>query len=98
MVELFPERLERGRDVRVVHHPAQPGIVLAFDDDLDLEAGMAESVTVVEWGTGIAEWLSDDRLEISIDRHADDTRTVQIRRIGDRWRGTLTALAGDKLE
>ena len=67
-------------------------------DDLDLEAGMAESVTVVEWGTGIAEWLSDDRLEISIDRHADDTRTVQIRRIGDRWRGTLTALAGDKLE
>ncbi len=47
---------------------------------------MAESVTVVEWGTGIAEWLSDDRLEISVDRHADDTRTVQIRHIGDRWR------------
>ena len=49
-------------------------------------------------GTGVAEWLNDDRLEISIDRHADDTRTVRIRRVGDRWRGTLAALTADELE
>ncbi len=67
-------------------------------DDLDLEAGMAEAVAVIEWGTGVAEWLNDDRLEISIDRHADDTRTVRIRRVGDRWRGTLAALTADELE
>ncbi|KUP97889.1 tRNA (adenosine(37)-N6)-threonylcarbamoyltransferase complex ATPase subunit type 1 TsaE [Thermobifida cellulosilytica] len=67
-------------------------------DDLDLEAGLAESVTVVEWGTGMAEWLNDDRLEISIDRHADDVRTVRVRRVGERWRGTLAALAADELE
>jgi tRNA threonylcarbamoyladenosine biosynthesis protein TsaE len=35
-------------------------------DDLDLEADMASSVTVVEWGEGLAEGLSADRLEITI--------------------------------
>ena len=29
---------------------------------------MAESVTVVEWGSGIAEGLAPDRLEIDIRR------------------------------
>ncbi len=35
-------------------------------DDLDLDATLAEAVTVVEWGQGIAEGLSEDRLEIDI--------------------------------
>lgn len=35
-------------------------------DDLDLDASLAESVTVVEWGGGLAEGLSPDRLEITI--------------------------------
>lgn len=58
-------------------------------DDLDLEAAMAEAVTVVEWGEGMAEWLNDDRLEITIDRHADDVRTVRVRRVGARWAAAL---------
>ena len=36
-------------------------------DDLDLDSGTASSVTAVEWGEGLAEGLSDDRLEISIE-------------------------------
>ncbi|MEY9215214.1 tRNA (adenosine(37)-N6)-threonylcarbamoyltransferase complex ATPase subunit type 1 TsaE [Thermobifida halotolerans] len=67
-------------------------------DDLDLDLGMEEAVTVVEWGEGMAEWLSDDRLEIAIDRHADDTRTVRIRRVGARWSTALAALSADELE
>lgn len=37
-------------------------------DDLDLDASLAESVTVVEWGEGLVEGLSEDRLEILIER------------------------------
>ena len=35
-------------------------------DDLDLDASLETSVTVVEWGGGLAEALAADRLEISI--------------------------------
>jgi tRNA threonylcarbamoyladenosine biosynthesis protein TsaE len=35
-------------------------------DDLDLDADAAASVTVVEWGEGLAEGLAEDRLEITI--------------------------------
>ncbi|MBO0774921.1 MAG: tRNA (adenosine(37)-N6)-threonylcarbamoyltransferase complex ATPase subunit type 1 TsaE, partial [Actinobacteria bacterium] len=37
-------------------------------DDLDLDASLADSVTVVEWGGGLAEGLAADRLEITIAR------------------------------
>jgi tRNA threonylcarbamoyladenosine biosynthesis protein TsaE len=37
-------------------------------DDLDLDADTETSVTVVEWGEGLAEDLAADRLEISIAR------------------------------
>jgi tRNA threonylcarbamoyladenosine biosynthesis protein TsaE len=37
-------------------------------DDLDLDASLEEAVTVVEWGTGIAEGLADSRLEVRIER------------------------------
>ncbi len=35
-------------------------------DDLDLDADTATSVTVVEWGEGLAEGLAADRLEVTI--------------------------------
>ena len=35
-------------------------------DDLDLDAAVTESITVVEWGQGIAEGLAEDRMEIDI--------------------------------
>lgn len=54
-------------------------------DDIDLDMTLPESVTVVEWGEGVAEGLSEDRLEIRIERHPDDTRTVHLRPVGARW-------------
>lgn len=37
-------------------------------DDLDLDAALDESVTVVEWGRGKAEGLSESRLEVQLVR------------------------------
>ncbi len=58
-------------------------------DDLDLDASADDSVTLVEWGTGIAEGLSDVRLEIDIRRSvdpADETRWIFLNPVGERWR------------
>src|SRR4029453_11950915 len=33
-------------------------------DDLDLDTSLADAVTVVEWGHGVAEGLADERLEV----------------------------------
>src|SRR5580693_7419505 len=41
------------------------GSVLELDD-LDLDTDTAASVTVVEWGEGLAEGLAADRLEITL--------------------------------
>ena len=77
------------------------GSVLELDD-LDLDTDTAASVTVVEWGEGLAEGLADDRLEIAItagaplnsqeagdsdDTVADAPRTVRISAVGERWEG-----------
>ncbi len=56
-------------------------------DDIDLDMTLPDSVTVVEWGEGVAEGLSDERLEIRIERHPDDTRSVHLRAVGARWTG-----------
>ena len=53
-------------------------------DDLDLDSSTATSVTAVEWGEGLAEGLSDDRLEIAIELHGDG-RVVRLTGIGTRW-------------
>ena len=60
-------------------------------DDLDLDTDAASSVTVVEWGAGLAEALAEDRLEITIEPDRDgDARTVRINAHGARWNGALT--------
>ena len=53
-------------------------------DDLDLD--IENSVTVVEWGGAESARLSDDRLEITIDR-TNEIRQVEIKAIGARWDG-----------
>ena len=66
-------------------------------DDLDLDTDAGSAVTVVEWGTGLAEPLAQDRLEISIEPDRDgDARTVRINGQGARWHGVLTG-AVDRL-
>ena len=71
-------------------------------EDLDLDATVADSVTVVEWGRGVAEGLAADRLEIEIWRppqaagngEADSERVVTFRAVGSRWPAAqLAALA-----
>ena len=53
-------------------------------DDLDLD--IENSVTVIEWGGAESARLSEDRLEISIDR-SEDVRRVEITCVGKRWAG-----------
>jgi tRNA threonylcarbamoyladenosine biosynthesis protein TsaE len=55
-------------------------------DDLDLDTSLDEAVTVVEWGEGLAEGLSESRLEVHIVRDdATDHRRVEITPVGPRW-------------
>ena len=66
-------------------------------DDLDLDTDAGSAVTVVEWGTGLAEPLADNRLEITIEPDQDgDVRTVRINGHGARWHGVLAG-AVDRL-
>ena len=53
-------------------------------DDLDLD--VAGSITFIEWGGAESARLSEDRLEITIDR-SDDVRKVEIKAVGARWAG-----------
>jgi tRNA threonylcarbamoyladenosine biosynthesis protein TsaE len=53
-------------------------------DDLDLD--IANSITLIEWGGAESARLSEDRLEITIDRSTDE-RTVEIKAVGPRWAG-----------
>ena len=53
-------------------------------DDLDLD--IAGSITLIEWGGAESARLSQDRLEISIDR-SDEARKVEIKAVGTRWVG-----------
>jgi len=53
-------------------------------DDLDLD--IAGSITFIEWGGAESARLSEDRLEITIDR-SDDVRNVEITPVGSRWAG-----------
>ena len=62
-------------------------------DGLDLETSLDDSVTVVEWGEGVAEGLAESRLEVRIIRaladeeeYSDlDPRRVLMTPIGPRW-------------
>ena len=71
-------------------------------DALDLDASLDEAVTVVEWGEGWVEGLTDDRLEITLQRprggtleNLDDAATgeriVTLRPVGARWAGRRPA-------
>lgn len=70
-------------------------------DDLDLDTSLADAVTVVEWGSGVAEGLADTRLEVTITRArgeepaggvlADETfdvRHLRVAPVGARWVGS----------
>lgn len=69
-------------------------------DDLDLDADLDHSVTVVEWGDGLVENLATSHLRVTIDRPApepgeqetgpadevgEQIRHVRVAGYGDRW-------------
>jgi tRNA threonylcarbamoyladenosine biosynthesis protein TsaE len=65
-------------------------------DALDLDTSLENSVTVVEWGEGLVEVLSDSWLEVQIERPVGDLpddldtadvgdRYVRLIGVGERW-------------
>ena len=62
------------------------GNAAAFLDDLDLDSPRESAVTVIEWGGAESARLSEERLEITIDR-SDEVREVAIKTVGARWEG-----------
>jgi tRNA threonylcarbamoyladenosine biosynthesis protein TsaE len=62
------------------------GNAALYLDDLDLDTPRESAVTVIEWGGAESARLSDERLEIDIDR-SDEERDVSILAIGPRWAG-----------
>ena len=62
------------------------GKAALYLDDLDLDSARENAVTVIEWGGEESARLSDERLEIDIDR-SDEERAVTWRTIGPRWAG-----------
>jgi tRNA threonylcarbamoyladenosine biosynthesis protein TsaE len=83
----------RGGRVPMVHADAyRLGAVAdprAEVDDLDLDASLEDSVTLVEWGEGLVEQLSDAYLEVRIDRLDDDSRLVELIGHGGDWSARL---------
>ena len=82
-------RIHKG-PISLIHVDAyrllESGDAALYLDDLDLDTPRESAVTVIEWGGEESARLSDDRLEIDIDRSADE-RQVSIRAIGPRWAG-----------
>jgi tRNA threonylcarbamoyladenosine biosynthesis protein TsaE len=87
---------------QMVHVDAYRLGAAAEIDDIDLDASVDESVTVVEWGEGMAEQLSDSWLEVRIENRLakstdplgtevvgsdEETRVVTIKPHGPRWVG-----------
>jgi tRNA threonylcarbamoyladenosine biosynthesis protein TsaE len=80
-------RIHEGR-IRLVHVDAYrlQGEMNAIFDDLDLESYLPSSITVVEWGEGLADRLADQYLEITIEfGGSDDQRLVSIIGHGQRF-------------
>jgi tRNA threonylcarbamoyladenosine biosynthesis protein TsaE len=84
-------RVHRDGRLPLVHADAYRLGSVAEVDDLDLDASLDESVTLVEWGSGLVEELAADRLDVRIERATgasdDETRTVTVTAYGPRWTG-----------
>ena len=62
------------------------GNAALYLDDLDLDSPREGAVTVIEWGGQESARLSEERLEIVIDR-TDEVREVTMTPVGARWQG-----------
>jgi tRNA threonylcarbamoyladenosine biosynthesis protein TsaE len=69
-----------------VYRLQESGNAAIYLDYLDLDSARDSAVTVIEWGGAESARLSDERLELDIDR-SEDARVVTCRAIGPRWAG-----------
>ena len=87
-------RVHRGGRLPLVHVDAYRLGSLAEVDDLDLDVDVEESVTIVEWGAGLVEQLTDEHLEIELTRLVDsDERRAELRAYGPSWTDRVERLA-----
>ena len=83
-------RIHQGK-IRLVHVDAYRMQVnnndnTALFDDLDLESYLESSVTVVEWGEGLASRISDSFLELKLSFGVGEkARIIEIIKHGVRW-------------
>jgi tRNA threonylcarbamoyladenosine biosynthesis protein TsaE len=85
-------RVHRGGRLPLVHVDAYRLGSVAEVDDLDLDASLAESVTVVEWGAGLVDRLAEARLEIRLGL-AGEGRVAELVPVGGTWAARLPGLA-----
>lgn len=78
-------RVHLGGRVPMVHVDAYRLGGAAEVDDLDLDVDVEESVTVVEWGAGVAEQLAESWLLVDVERRDDDVRVVTLEPHGAGW-------------
>lgn len=68
-------------------------------DDLDLDSELEDVVTVIEWGRGKAEQLSESYLDITIDRTDSDpeseARSYTLTSHGPAWVGRIGGIFSD---
>jgi tRNA threonylcarbamoyladenosine biosynthesis protein TsaE len=83
-------RIHQGK-VRLIHVDAyrmqeNQGDSTALFDDLDLESYLETSVTVVEWGEGLATRISDSFLELKLSFGLGESeRIIEVIKHGARW-------------
>jgi tRNA threonylcarbamoyladenosine biosynthesis protein TsaE len=79
-------RVHQGGRLPLVHVDAYRLSSLDEVDDMDLDVAVGESVTVVEWGAGLVEQLSESRLEVRLDRQVDsEVRGAELIGVGSDW-------------
>lgn len=91
-----------GRGLPLVHVDAYRLNSIAEVDDLDLDTGLEEAVTVVEWGEGKVERLADAHLLVRLRRagggaepssvEGGDPRTAELIAVGGDWAHRLPAI------
>ena len=64
------------------------GEAFAIFDELDLESRMSDAITIIEWGDGFVERLSDEYLEIQLSfGDEENDRILNAVGHGPRWAG-----------
>jgi len=83
-------RVYSGGRIPLVHVDAYRLSGIDEIDDLDLDASAQDSVTVVEWGSGLVEALADAHLRVELQRSAgatadEDERQARLVPSGGEW-------------